>query len=266
VYIADGNQAGYFIDENSNYAELADGDYGIYAYRTSDGSAAGYFLDDQSNYAYIADGSYGITAYNNGNSAAGYFSDGNSNYAQLADGSYGITAYNSDNSAAGYFGDASSNYAQFADGSAAGTFFNNNTSETVYIADGSYNYNDGTVFIASGNIYQAADNIKHYLGGGNNASITYDGTNLIIDPKESGAGILQILGTASGLVLHAEEGLSSSGTLAWDGSASGDSLWVSTFAGAGLTDSAVGRIREAKGVAFQYLTPMSVTSALQEIR
>ena len=47
---------------------------------------------------------------------------------------------------------------------------------------------------------------------------------------------LEVQGTLSGSIIHATSGLSSSGSLDWDGSASGDSLWVSTFAGAGLTD------------------------------
>ncbi|MEK7563497.1 MAG: hypothetical protein AAB544_03825, partial [Patescibacteria group bacterium] len=47
---------------------------------------------------------------------------------------------------------------------------------------------------------------------------------------------LEIIGTASGLILHAQDSLTSSGTLVWEGSASGASLWVSSFEGAGLTD------------------------------
>ncbi|MEK7562825.1 MAG: hypothetical protein AAB544_00330, partial [Patescibacteria group bacterium] len=47
---------------------------------------------------------------------------------------------------------------------------------------------------------------------------------------------LEILGTASGRILHAQDSLTSSGTLVWETSASGASLWVSSFEGAGLTD------------------------------
>ncbi|MEK7563562.1 MAG: hypothetical protein AAB544_04170, partial [Patescibacteria group bacterium] len=47
---------------------------------------------------------------------------------------------------------------------------------------------------------------------------------------------LEVIGTASGLILHAQDSLTSSGTLVWEGSASGASLWVSSFEGAGLTD------------------------------
>ncbi|TSD00249.1 MAG: hypothetical protein Greene101449_267 [Candidatus Peregrinibacteria bacterium Greene1014_49] len=45
---------------------------------------------------------------------------------------------------------------------------------------------------------------------------------------------LEVIGTASGRILHAQDTLSSSGSLVWEGSASGASLWVSQFNGAGL--------------------------------
>lgn len=44
-----------------------------------------------------------------------------------------------------------------------------------------------------GNIIQP-DNIKHILGTANDASIYYDATNLVINPKEVGSGILDVLG------------------------------------------------------------------------
>lgn len=47
---------------------------------------------------------------------------------------------------------------------------------------------------------------------------------------------LEVVGTASGLVIHAQDGLSSSGALVWEGAASGASLWVSSFDGAGMAD------------------------------
>ncbi len=49
-------------------------------------------------------------------------------------------------------------------------------------------------------------------------------------------GNLQVTGTASGQIIHADQTLSSSGSLVWEGTASGAALWVSTFEGAGLTD------------------------------
>ncbi|MFA7682090.1 MAG: hypothetical protein WCX61_03610, partial [Candidatus Peribacteraceae bacterium] len=48
--------------------------------------------------------------------------------------------------------------------------------------------------------------------------------------------LLEVAGTASGRILHAEDLLTSSGALAWEGTGTGDSLWVSTFEGAGLTN------------------------------
>jgi hypothetical protein len=39
------------------------------------------------------------------------------------------------------------------------------------------------------------DNGKIYLGGGSDASIYYDGTNMLINPKEVGSGILDVAGT-----------------------------------------------------------------------
>jgi len=77
------------------------------------------------------------------------------------------------------------------------------------------------------------DNAKFQVGAADDASVYYDGTNMIIDPKEVGSGYLQILGTASGLTLHAADTLSSSGNLIVDGDAeargilSGASLHVS---------------------------------------
>lgn len=46
---------------------------------------------------------------------------------------------------------------------------------------------------------------------------------------------LRVINTASGAVFHAEKTLSSSGTLVWEGTASGARLWVSAMSGAGLS-------------------------------
>lgn len=46
-----------------------------------------------------------------------------------------------------------------------------------------------------GNLFLNGDNDKVLLGTGKDASIYYDGTNLNINPKEVGTGILDILGT-----------------------------------------------------------------------
>ena len=47
---------------------------------------------------------------------------------------------------------------------------------------------------------------------------------------------LEVIGTISGSTVYAKNALRSSGTLAWDTTASGDILWVSQFFGANLTD------------------------------
>ena len=65
--------------------------------------------------------------------------------------------------------------------------------------------------------------------------LSLNGSTFSISPAFSGT-TLTIYGTASGKYLHAEKGLSSSGTLVWEGAGSGASLWVSTFDGAGLSD------------------------------
>jgi hypothetical protein len=45
-----------------------------------------------------------------------------------------------------------------------------------------------------GNLFLNGDNDKIYLGAGKDASITYNGTNIIINPKEVGSGIVDISG------------------------------------------------------------------------
>jgi hypothetical protein len=40
------------------------------------------------------------------------------------------------------------------------------------------------------------DNVKSYIGTGLDASLYYDGTNLVINPKEVGSGFLSVLGSA----------------------------------------------------------------------
>jgi hypothetical protein len=45
-----------------------------------------------------------------------------------------------------------------------------------------------------GNIRTLSDTHKHYFGAGNDASISYDGTNLVINPKAVGSGYLSVLG------------------------------------------------------------------------
>ena len=61
-----------------------------------------------------------------------------------------------------------------------------------------------------------------------------NGTSFSLNSTITGA--LVRFNTVSGSTVYARNGLSTSGTLVWEGTASGSSLWVSTFAGAGLTD------------------------------
>jgi len=52
---------------------------------------------------------------------------------------------------------------------------------------------DGTNQPFTGNL-KIGDNLKHYFGTGNDASITYDGTNLLINPQEVGTGATSFTG------------------------------------------------------------------------
>jgi uncharacterized protein YlzI (FlbEa/FlbD family) len=58
--------------------------------------------------------------------------------------------------------------------------------------------------------------------------------NLTIGSSATASEALEVIGTASGRILYATQTLRSSGSLVWEGSASGASLWVSQFQGAGL--------------------------------
>src|SRR3990167_8222743 len=69
--------------------------------------------------------------------------------------------------------------------------------------------------VLTGNVV-LGDNIKALFGTGSDASIYYDGTNLIINPKEVGSGVLSVLGNIllSGyLSLLAGSSIRVSGTL-----------------------------------------------------
>ena len=53
---------------------------------------------------------------------------------------------------------------------------------------------DGTDWSLTGNVKLIADNQKLLFGAGDDASISYDGTDLNINPKEVGTGIVDVLG------------------------------------------------------------------------
>ncbi|MFA5273543.1 MAG: hypothetical protein WC353_05265 [Candidatus Peribacter sp.] len=84
-----------------------------------------------------------------------------------------------------------------------------------------------------------------FAGGGSyteRMKIDDDGDIIINGNNKVGIGTtapetrLEVTGTASGDLLHAQRGLTSSGSLAWEGTASGASLWISKLEGAGLAD------------------------------
>jgi len=63
------------------------------------------------------------------------------------------------------------------------------------LADGYMDYGATTAHRFLADVKLTADNRKLYFGTGDDASIYYDGTNLVINPKEVGSGILDVLGT-----------------------------------------------------------------------
>jgi hypothetical protein len=67
------------------------------------------------------------------------------------------------------------------------------------IADSNrYQYSDttGTIYLnkSTGHIKHNNDNQKYYCGAASDASLSYDGTNMVINPKEVGSGFLKIQG------------------------------------------------------------------------
>jgi hypothetical protein len=79
------------------------------------------------------------------------------------------------------------------------------------------------------------------------STASYAGAAADVGLARLSAGILKVTdgstgmgslyaGAMSGYTLKAQKSLASSGTLVWEGAASGATLWVSTFEGAGLTD------------------------------
>jgi hypothetical protein len=82
-------------------------------------------------------------------------------------------------------------------------------------------YNSGSTNASGGKIFLGGDNLKTYWGTGNDgtpdynkdASICYDGTDLVVNPKELGSGDLKVSGKA-----NATEGFKANGTLLIDSS------------------------------------------------
>ena len=73
----------------------------------------------------------------------------------------------------------------------------------------------GTTSLRWRHFYQV-DNGTHFLGTGQDASILYDGTNLIIDPRVVGAGAVVIGAGAAGVDYRLMfDGETNDGTLDW---------------------------------------------------
>ncbi len=97
----------------------------------------------------------------------------------------------------------------------------------------------GDTVTVNGAAWTFANDTTMALSGGENG-LNIDSNTLSIDAATNRVGV----GTASPKYeidavgsIHASSGLSSSGTLVWEGAASGASLWVSQFKGAGLVNT-----------------------------
>lgn len=69
------------------------------------------------------------------------------------------------------------------------------TNVGMYLEEQTTGVTDWQVYSVNGNWRIGNDNSRLVFGTGNDASIYYDGTNLVVNPKVVGAGILDILGT-----------------------------------------------------------------------
>jgi hypothetical protein len=159
-----------------------------------------------------------------GGSSAGYFYDSSSG---------NISAELVTGSKAGVFKDGT-NTITLADGTIAGKFTDG--SITMDLADGTY------AFKATGNTL-LLDNYKSYYGTGADASISYDGTNMIINPKEVGTGTLYMDGRFE--LLNAGDNLKIAiGVNAGKGGFGTNSIYIGNGAGytAGYTNSATTNI------------------------
>ncbi|MBM3227391.1 hypothetical protein FJZ27_00805, partial [Candidatus Peribacteria bacterium] len=91
-----------------------------------------------------------------------------------------------------------------------------------------------TVTNTTTTITQTIDSAE-WTDGGTDVYLTTTTDNVVIGATTADTK-LEVVGTISGSVLYAKDSLRSSGSLVWEGAASGASLWISTFDGAGLTD------------------------------
>jgi len=70
---------------------------------------------------------------------------------------------------------------------------NGATNYQVYSPAGNWDLGTGDI-TTTGDIHNKADNAKHYFGASDDASIYYNGSDLIINPKEVGSGSVNIDG------------------------------------------------------------------------
>jgi len=89
-------------------------------------------------------------------------------------------------------------------------------------------------FTTTAAIHNKASNSKHYFGASDNASIYYDGSNLILDPAESGAGKVNIGGIYTLPIVTGSSGQA----LITNGA--GVASWGSDFGSAALTTTGTG--------------------------
>jgi hypothetical protein len=115
---------------------------------------------------------------------------------------YGVWGDRQSGSSGGYFTSATDIKATLASGSIAGQFTNN--TQTVHLADGTYAvkvitgdsyFSDDVEIYGSSRI--VSDFEKSYFGIDDDASIYYDGTDLVINPKQTGSGLVYVDGNIS---------------------------------------------------------------------
>ena len=124
------------------------------------------------------------------NSKALYCSDGTRTNI-FNDGQYGIqTNIGSAGNYGYYLYDDGSNYIVLFDGGSNLANYASNSYGILHIGDSS----NSVLLYVDGETFLGGDNDKTYFGGFKDASITYDGTNLVLNPKEVGSGYLSVLG------------------------------------------------------------------------
>jgi hypothetical protein len=204
-----------YISTASGYSSTASGNYSTASGYTSTASG---FSSTASGFSSTASGDYS-TASGDRSTASGYTSTASgytstasgdystaSGYASTASGNYS-TASGSGSTASGYVSTALGEYisSQSYANTAIGRYnlgVGNPTSwvstDSIFeigIGANSSSRTNALTVRKNGNIEIPNDNAKLLFGTGLDASIYYNGTNLIINPKEVGSGILDVLGT-----------------------------------------------------------------------